>query len=265
LFTSYNRLVSRLAALEAEHADRARDLEDQIRSATETLLEQHASLARAERLAAVGETTAGLAHELRNPLAGIRVALANLRQDVGDPDLVARIDAVASEIDRLGRLVQDALSAVRHAPEPVRRVDLGDLIADLLRLVRYQSPSGVALDHDVADDLACELPADRIRQALLNLVLNAVHALDGHEGTVTVRARLEEDRLVLEVEDDGPGFPPGMVDARIRPFFAPSASGTGLGLAMTRRVAVDLGGELRLANLEPHGALARLVIPRHHG
>jgi signal transduction histidine kinase len=131
-------------------------------------------------------------------------------------------------------------------------------------LLRFQVAESIRLDVAVEPGLHCVLPGDRLRQALINLVLNAVRALGEEGGVVTIRAREEEKRLVMEVSDDGPGFPPALLTSAVRPFLTYREGGTGLGLAMVRRLALDLGGALTLENLQPRGALVRLVIPRGH-
>ena len=261
LFRNYNFLVMRLAALEDEHRTRARTLEAEVRTATHTLLAQQRTLARTERLAAVGEMAGSLAHELRNPLAGIQMSLANLRRDVGRPDLVERIDLAAAEVERLARMLSGYLSAARHAPEPPRRVDLHALVADLISLLRYQVPEQVQLESRVPRDLAAQLPRDRVRQALLNLVLNSVQALRDSPGAIAIAGARDRDRVVLSVCDTGPGLPPELLANGVQPFATQRDAGTGLGLAMVRRVVLDLGGELRFENREPGGACVHLSLP----
>jgi two-component system NtrC family sensor kinase len=261
LFDNYNRLVTRLAELEAEHRSRAEDLQQEVQTAAEALLAQQRTVARAERLAAVGEMAAGLAHELRNPLAGVQMSLANLRRDLTDPQLAERLELAIAELDRLTRLLNHQLSASRHVPEPARPLQLRTLVEELIALLRYQVPDHVRLEAHVDEDLRCRLPRDRLRQALLNLVLNSVQALGDAEGRVQLHAQREGDRLVLVVTDDGPGFPPELVKGGGQAFLTRRAGGTGLGLAMVRRLAVDLGGELALDNLDPRGARVRLALP----
>lgn len=261
LFQNYNQLVSRLEMLEAEHRSHARSLQSEVRQATQALLEQHRALANAERLAAVGEVAAGVAHELRNPLAGILMSLNNLRRESKDPDLTHRLDLMTDELERMTRLLNGHLSQARHKPEPLRPVCLNALVHDLITLLRYQTPDHIHLEADVQDTLEFRLPRDRIRQALLNLVLNSVEALGDSPGTVTISARNEDGRLVLEVADDGPGFPAAMLRHQVRPFATARERGTGLGLAMVKRAVEDLGGRLELGNREPHGARVRLTIP----
>jgi two-component system NtrC family sensor kinase len=258
---NFNELVRRLQQYEAENKARTASLEEEVRTATRALLEQQRTLARAERLAATGELAASVAHELRNPLAGIQMTLSNLRAELQDPELVERMDLVINELTRLTRLLNELLDKARHAPEPSRSVNLAALVDDMLALIRCQVTAEVHIDSQIPPDLSCRLPQDRLRQALLNLVLNAAAALTDHGGTVTIAAAREGNQVRLSVTDDGPGFPAEILQGGIRPFFSTREHGTGLGLAMVRRFARDIGGTLALANREPHGASATLLLP----
>ena len=261
LLTNYNATVARLAELEAAHRAHAEALEAEVRVATGALLAQHQSLARAERLAAAGEVAAAVAHELRNPLAGIQLALTNLREDLRDPQAQARLDLVTAEIARMGRLLRDLLEQARMRPEAPRDLDLGVLVGELLTLVRYQAPPGVRLAAAIPPGLTCRLPDHRLRQALLNLVLNAIEAQEAGGGEVRVSAERSGERVRLAVSDAGPGFPPPVLATPLQPFRSGRPAGTGLGLAMVYRFARDLGGRLELSNREPHGACATLILP----
>ena len=261
LFERYNELVERLERMQSEHESRRRSLEQEVALATGTLLEQQRRLADAERLAAVGELAARIAHELRNPLAGMQMALKNLRNDVSDPDHAERLGLVIAELDRIFELLNGLLEQARQQPEPSRQVDLATVSGEVAGLVRYQLPDGIRLEQEVADQTRCRLPENGLRQTLLNLLLNARQALGDGPGTIRLRARRREGWLMLEIEDDGPGFPESLRDGRIRPFVSSRPDGTGLGLAMVRRFVAELGGHLRLNNLQPHGARITLELP----
>lgn len=261
LFANYNRLVMRLEELEQDHRANAESLERKVRMATGALLEQQRGLARAERLAATGELAASVAHELRNPLAGIQLTLSNLKREIGDADITNRLDLATGELKRLSRLLDELLDMSRHVPEPLRSVDLAASVQQLLVLTRYQLPAGVRLASSIPDGLICQLPEDRLRQALLNLILNAARVLDEKGGAVEISARAEGRALQIAVSDDGPGFPADMVNHIPRPFISTGKNGTGLGLTMVHRFVRDLGGELDLSNREPHGACATLTLP----
>ena len=261
LFENYNQMVNRLEQLEQANRQRTVSLEQEVRSATQALLQQQQSLARTERLAAAGEVSATLAHELRNPIAGIQVTLANLRSEFHDPVLVERMDLVIGELNRITRLLNGLLQQSRHVPETPRMVSVGRLIQDLATLIRYQLPPHIQLVTEVQDNLRCRLPEDAVRQAVLNLVLNSVAAMGEAPGKVTIRIDYRNAALCIEVLDDGPGFNDVLLSGGIRAFVTSRDSGTGLGLAIVKRFAHDLGGELTISNRVPHGARVTLSLP----
>lgn len=261
LLDNYNALVCRLSALEEEHRERQQNLEQRVRSATGALLGQQRNLARAERLAAVGEVAAGVAHELRNPLAGVELALTNLKREVADEEQVRRLEQISHEVKRTVRLLNELLSRAQNAPESARDLDLSRTITELVGLVRYQLPEQVEVVANVPECLRCRLPEDGLRQALLNLVLNAAQAMENGPGIISVDAAARDGRIEIAVSDTGPGFAPELLAAGVRPFVSRRAAGTGLGLAMVQRFARDLGGELHLANQEPNGAVVSIAVP----
>lgn len=260
LIANYNHMVTRLAQLESEQMARQASLEAEVRVATRDLLAHNRSLAQADRLAAVGEMAAGLAHELRNPLAGIQLALTNMREELSDADLRDRLELVGAELGRVTELMNGLLNQARLTPETATPVHLASMAAEVLALARYQVPAGIVFEPDIPDDLRCLLPENRLRQSLLNLALNAAQVMDVG-GTIQVSARLIDDTLRLSVSDQGPGFPEAMQRTGVRPFASTRSGGTGLGLASVRRLAQDLGGALHLENLTPQGARVTLHLP----
>lgn len=261
----YNTMVTRLAELEAEHARREQDLQAQVENATRVLLEQQRRLGNTERLAAVGEMMARIAHELRNPLAGVKLACTNLRQELGQPvdpaEYGERIDVVAGEIDRIIALLNSLLDQSRHKPEALRDVALARAVAELVALARYQIPSRITIEQVIPHALVCQLPDALFRQALLNLLLNACQALGDAAGRIAITADVADGLLRLAICDDGPGFPDDLLASGIRAFVTHRAGGTGLGLSMVQRFARAYGGSLALSNRDPHGACVTLELP----
>jgi C4-dicarboxylate-specific signal transduction histidine kinase len=136
---------------------------------------------------------------------------------------------------------------------------------ELVALARYQVPPAIRVSFQGPEELMCRLPEPRLRQCLLNLILNAAEAVGREEGAIRIEARQDDGRIELTVTDSGPGFPAGLLLDGIRPFATGRVGGTGLGLAMVQRFVRDLGGQLSLANVEPHGASVRLSLPLRAG
>jgi signal transduction histidine kinase len=262
VFNSYNALVIHLAELEEAKRLYAQSLQREVRLATQALLEQQYSLARAERLAAIGEVAAELAHEIRNPLAGIQMAFSNLRHEINDQHQCERMKLIGSELKRLARLLNDMLDQSSHSPESATDFDLATLIRDLLALTRYQIAESIELNSDTPGTLPIHLPESGIRQALLNLILNAADALEGGSGLISIKVRTEAQGLRIDVFDNGPGFSQDMLNYGIRPFRTSHQRGTGLGLAMVQRFVKDVGGTIKLSNQQPHGACVTVLVPK---
>ena len=262
VFNSYNALVIHLAELEEAKRLYAQSLQREVRLATQALLEQQYSLARAERLAAIGEVAAEFAHEIRNPLAGIQMAFNNLRREIDDQQQCERMELISSELKRLARLLNDMLDQSRHSPEISTDFDLTTLIRDLLALTRYQIAETIEMNNDVPDALPVHLPESGMRQALLNLILNAADALEGSSGLICIKARAKPQGLRIDVFDNGPGFSQDMLSYGIRPFRTSRQRGTGLGLAMVQRFVKDSGGTIKLDNQQPHGACVTVLLPK---
>jgi len=271
LHRNFMQLAQRLQALEREHREREATLQERVRLATDTLLAQQRTLARAERLAVAGEMAASIAHEIRNPLAGIQMSLSNMRSETEDGDLQERLDALIAEVHRLAGLVSGIVDAARHAPEPPSRVDVTALVDELLELTRYQLPPTIRAESRIEHGLAAQLPKEQLRQALLNLVLNSANAIGNHRGRIEIEIKSQGPAVRIEVLDDGPGFPLEVLESGIRPFYSTRRQGTGLGLAMVRRFVRDLEGELELENRstgsDRPGARVTLLLPSaaHHG
>jgi signal transduction histidine kinase len=133
---------------------------------------------------------------------------------------------------------------------------------ELVALLRYQIPSVIRLSLVSPGPIVCQLPESRIRQCLLNLILNAAQAIGARPGDILIAIRHEnEQRVAITVTDDGPGFSDELLATGIRPFATGKQGGTGLGLAMVQRFTRELGGQLRLGTNPPRGGQVRMIIP----
>ncbi|MFI3180568.1 MAG: HAMP domain-containing sensor histidine kinase [Methylococcales bacterium] len=196
----------------------------------------------------MGEVSAELAHEIRNPLAGIQMAFSNLRREIENEEQQERFALIENELKRLARLLNEMLNASKYTPETVSRFDLNILISDLVTLVRYQIPENINLQFTTPDTLFVYLPESGLRQALLNLVLNSAQALDGKTGRILISVQKTDDGLQIQVHDNGQGFAQEWLDYGIRPFRTSREHGTGLGLSMVQRFVKDNHGVLTLSN-----------------
>ena len=264
IFTSYNEMVSHLAELEEAKRLYAQSLQQEVRLATHALLEQQNSLARTERLAAIGEVAAELAHEIRNPLAGIQMAFNNLRKESRDPSQSERLELISSELKRLAMLLNDMLKQSKHAPEAISHFDVSILIHDLFALTRYQIPETIELVAEMPTHLSVDLPESGLRQMLLNLILNAAGVLGNQPGRICVGVQCENQQIIIKVSDNGPGFPRDLIEYGIRPFRTTRPDGTGLGLAMVQRFVKQFGGTIKLGNNFPQGACVTVFLPKQY-
>jgi two-component system sensor histidine kinase HydH len=204
-------------------------------------------LRRAERLAAVGRLAAGVAHEIRNPLSSIRGFAQFLQRSLnGQPREQDYAATMVAEVDRIDRVVSGLLSLARPVETKPAACSIPDLVHHVIRLVAGDARSrDISLDIDVAAGVGpARVDPNQITQALLNLVLNALHAV-APGGVVTIGAAIEESGgLRLWVSDNGCGIPTELLDKVFDPFFTTSSRGTGLGLAMVQQIVEGHRGEI---------------------
>jgi len=135
------------------------------------------------------------------------------------------------------------------------------LADELISLTGYQIPSNITLKSNISDNIICEFPESNLRQAILNLILNAAQAMGDTAGVIQIDAHRQTNTLCIEITDDGPGFSVQLLAEGIRPFYTTRADGTGLGLAIVQRFVRGLGGKIKLRNLPPRGGCVTLELP----
>ncbi len=256
-----------LAALAALQLERAR-LFDELRDSYEQLSRAQQELVKRERLAALGELSAVVAHEVRNPLGAIVNSVAALRRLVPDsPDPRELLNIVEEESDRLERMVSDLLDFARPAAPLLRELPLEVLVLGAVESTLRGEAD--ARDVHIRTDLAggpekIRVDAQMFRQAMVNLLTNAVQA-SPKAGTVWVRAKRDVLRgapcVAVEVCDDGPGVPHALVEKIFQPFYTTRAAGTGLGLAVVKRIAEAHRGEITVESAPGRGTTFRLLLP----
>jgi signal transduction histidine kinase len=224
-------------------------------------------MTRAEHAATLGELAAGLAHEIRNPLAGIAGVMDIVGRDLppSSPALEV-VNDVREEVLRINRIVSDLLETARPKPPDFQVADLKATVEHAVSVARQQALSKPIKIHCIKSP---ELPpiahdTGQIHQVLLNLLLNAIQALNG-PGTVTVTVGAGDGMATVAVTDTGPGIPAETLPNIFRPFFTTKGHGTGLGLSLARRIAEDHGGELTVASKPGQGSTFTLTLPFGRG
>jgi signal transduction histidine kinase len=233
--------------------------------ATRRLARAEAALARSETLATMGMMAAGVAHEIRNPLAIISAAAARLKKKLAGSEAAGDelLDFIPEEVRRLNDILEGYLRFARD--EPLARVecDLAHIVQRTAALTRETlRESGISLEVEGAER-AGTVFADpqRMQQVLLNLLLNAAQAMPAG-GSITVGLDADEKRATLRVADRGVGFSKQGLETATAPFVTTKDKGSGLGLAMARRIVEAHGGTLELGNREGGGAIVTVTLPR---
>jgi signal transduction histidine kinase len=253
----------RTAALRSEIAERQRLEREKVQA--ERLLE------RQEKLATLGTLTAGIAHEIRNPLTSLKARLYTLEKHLqAMPAARKDTDIISAEISRLERIVQDALSFARPADPKLELLAADTLLREVQGLMSTSLESrGVQVVVEPKSELHIRADSGHMKQVLINLVHNGADAIVG-AGTVTLRARAaraslggrETDAVVLEVSDTGKGIPPEVEKRLFDPFFSTKETGTGLGLPIAARIVEKHGGVLQYQPRPGQGTTFGVVLPR---
>ena len=224
-------------------------------------LEQH--MRRAERLATVGQLAAGIAHEIRNPLASISGSIELLRQAPPASDEDRTLMAIVHrEIQRLNELVGDLLDYANPRPSQPVDFDLGVLVRETLQVSRAdRALADVEIATAADEPLLVHADPSKLRQVVWNLVRNAADAAAAGGKHVRVEARRAGEQATITVEDDGPGIPPDRIGRIFDPFYTTKQKGTGLGLATCHAIVAEHGGRIDLESEVGKGTKVVVRLP----
>ncbi len=258
---AYNEVTDRL---QRSHET----LQQEVLRLRRELASTNAQLERSKRLSALGEMAAGIAHEIRNPLAAIQLYAGMVVEDLSfdpRPDIaIENTRKIEAAVRGLNAIVCDVLNFAREFKPQPRLTPAAGLLASVVEAHRPAiDAAGVEVVCEADDSLAFHADPDLLRQALLNLVRNAVDAMAPHAAPrrLTLVAGDEGDGVELAVSDTGPGIDGGTVDRIFNPFFTTRNTGTGLGLAIVHRIVDAHGGAIAVRNAPGGGAVFTLSLP----
>ncbi|MBL0226135.1 MAG: cache domain-containing protein [Geobacteraceae bacterium] len=247
--------------LEAKVQERTAELETK----NLLLLKTQEELVRAEKLAAVGELAAGVAHEINNPMAIIRGNAEVLLMDLesGNPSR-EEAEIIAQQVARVDRIVGNLLTFARQQRIALHPVAVNQLLEEILRQIRHHVPlDGIEIRREFCSD-ATEIEGDenQLRQVFTNLIVNAVQSMD-HQGTLTVRTIIDNTVSIcrIEIGDTGYGIPPERLKDIFTPFFTTRQTGTGLGLSVSYGIVNNHGGRIDVLSNPGKGSLFTVSLP----
>ena len=258
--------VGWLAGTQRRLTTRYQDAATSLEAANRELKESQDHLRRADRLSALGEIAAGLAHEIQNPLAGIKGALeivaSRARPDTPEAEFS---DIGGKELARLETLVREFLDYARPRDPTLRPTDVPDLVERVTALLRPEADKRavrlIGEYPDTSNDLSLNLDPDQMTQVILNVVLNAIQASPSGGG-VRIHVSMEPGWGTIDVIDQGPGIAPEHVSRIFDPFFTTKSRGTGLGLATSHRIVAAHRGTITALPGSPTGTTFRIRLPR---
>lgn len=241
---------------------------DQLRDSRDEIERLHRTqMSRAEHLATLGELATGLAHEIRNPLAGIAGVVEIVARDLpATSPARAVVKDVRLEIAQINRILTDLLETARPRRPEMRSSDLNTTVEHAVMLARQQvlsKPIKIEF-HGAGSFLEVEHDSDQIHQVLLNLLLNAVQAIE-HEGTVIVEILPQDRYATVRVADSGRGIAPEHLPNIFRPFYTTKGNGTGLGLSLARRIVEDHRGRIEVTSKLGQGSQFLVMLPSRPG
>lgn len=236
----------------------------QLRESREEIeLLHRTQMSRAEHLATLGELAAGLAHEIRNPLAGIAGVIEIIGRDLPSTSPArAVVKDVRQEISQINRILTDLLETARPHPPRFCRSNLNTTVEHAVMLARQQVLSRpIRIELEKATDLPdVEHDSDQIHQVLLNLLLNATQAIES-AGTIHVAITSKDDHASVVVTDTGRGIAPQQLAHIFRPFYTTKGNGTGLGLSLARRITEEHQGRIEVSSVLGKGSRFEVMLP----
>jgi two-component system NtrC family sensor kinase len=275
LAASFNEMIRSLRRVEGELQALNEQLEEKVVERTSELRAAQDTLVRTEKLSSLGKLSASIAHEINNPLAGIltfaKLMIRTIEHGpVGEAErrtLVKQLALVQRETERCTAIVRNLLDFARERPLQLKDVDVNHVVEEVFSLVANQTAMlGVEASKDLAPVPKVEADFGQLRQAFINIVINAIEAMGkGGHLRVSTRPLPEQDALEVVFQDDGPGIPPELMQKIFDPFFTTKEKGTGLGLSVVYGIVERHKGRVSVESEPGKGTRFTIWLPAARG
>jgi two-component system sensor histidine kinase HydH len=264
VFCSAGILSGLLAERERQQRRASQETAQRLSKVNEELQENFERMKRGERLYALGQLAAGLAHEIRNPLASISGAAGIVRRGQSSPEKTSEcLDIIHKECHRLSRLLTSFLDFARPRSPNFLNISIGSVLDSVLGLAGHAvNGAAISLRRETTSDLMFDCDPEQLKQVLLNLVINAIQAMPSG-GELVISSRAEGEKVVVEVRDEGCGVSAEEMEHLYDPFFTTKENGTGLGLPVAHQIVEHLGGVLSARNNPGRGMTFSIELPLH--
>jgi len=274
---SYQQIVTDKQALQTAHAevlDLNETLEKRVQERTDALLQHEKQMAHADRLASIGQLSAGIAHEINNPLGIIQgYTQLLLRGETADTQRHEDLSTILKHAKNCKAIVEDLLNFARRSKPTAEVVNIHEVIDDALIFLEHRSKTpDIQIDKQYQADIpSLRIDEKKIKQVLINLVMNAKHAV-GEKGRIAIYTAYDADagQVLIRVKDSGYGIEPKHLKRIFDPFFTtkPTGEGTGLGLAVSYGIVKSHGGDIEVNSTPGSGTEFRVLLPAngfHYG
>ena len=229
---------------------------------------QEAKLRRAEGLVSLSSMTAGIAHEIKNPLGSMAIYIQLMQKmlkgekKTSPEELLSYLDIVNEEVDRLNSIVVDYLFAIKPIDSTLIHHDIGSILLELLEFISKEMEfDGIKVESHIDEDIPLlQIDENLMKQAFLNLIKNAQHAM-GEGGILTINCINKEDQVLISVSDTGSGIAQDVREKIFEPYFTTKDTGTGLGLTVVFKIIKEHGGEIEFSSRDGQGTTFWISLP----
>lgn len=222
-------------------------------------------MSHSEKLSVVGQLAAGIAHEVGNPLTSISSLIQVLVRSTKDEDLKKNLSLIKKQTDRISRLIHELVTFAQPSDFNIGPANINDLVTEAVTIIKYDKHArNSTLDVKFDNNLPItEVPKDQLQQVFINILLNALEALPGQDGKVSVNTRTKNGSIQVIVKDNGRGIPESIIGRIFDPFFTTKGvgKGTGLGLWVSYGIIENLRGKILVESKEKSGSTFTVEIP----